>query len=111
MLDRWRSAEMKLLSRVLLALAALALVGGLVLGAIPIRVHPANAPVTAGHEKVSCGTPFSETKWSSDDACEGLLLNQTGVVFMAFALCVVSFVLGAGVLVLSMSRQLRYSGA
>lgn len=111
MLNRLPSAEMKLLSRVFLAVAAFALVGGLVLGAVPIWVLPANAPVTVGGEKVNCGTAFSETEWSGDDACEGPRISQAGVIIMAFALCVVSFILGAGALVLSMSRQLRYGGA
>ena len=101
---------MKLLSRALFAMAAVALVGGLVIGALPIEVYPVDAPPAIGREKVSCGTAFSDTRWSGDDACEGRRIGQAGVAFMAFALCVVSFVLGAGALVLSMHRELRYGG-
>lgn len=99
---------MKATSRLLLAVAAIALVGGLVRGAVPVKVHPAHALPTAGREKASCGTAFSSTEWSSDDACEGPLLGQRGVIVMAFGLCVVCFVLGAGALVVSMNRELRY---
>jgi len=99
---------MKIASRALFAIAAVALVAGLVLGAIPVKVYPADALPTAGREKVSCGTPFSDTKWSSDDACEGPRIGQAGVIVAAFLLCVVSFVLGAGALVLSIHRELRH---
>ena len=40
-----------------------------------------------------------------DDACEGVLLGQFGVVILAFLTCIVSFVLGAGALVLSNRRS------
>ena len=99
---------MKVASRVLLIGAAIALVSGLVLGTIPVRVRPVIAPPPAGQETVSCGTAFSETEWTNDDACEGPLIGQRGVIFAAFGLCVVCFVLGAGALALSMSRELRY---
>lgn len=99
---------MKMLSRALFAIAAVALVGGLILGAMPIEVYPADAPPTVGREKVSCGTAFSDTRWSGDDACEGPRIGQAGVAFMAFGLCVVCFVLGAGALVFTMHRELRY---
>ena len=95
---------MKLLSRVVLALAAVALVAGFVLGAVPVKVYPANGPPT---EKVTCGTGFSDTKWSSDDACEGPLIGQRGAMLFAFLLCVVFFVLGVGALILSFRRELR----
>lgn len=96
---------MKLASRVLLVLAAVALVAGLVLGALPVKVDPASASPTPGAGKVSCGTAFSQTEWSSDDACEGPLLSRLGVSLAAFGLCVVFFLLGAGALVLGMSRH------
>ena len=101
---------MKALSRVLFVIAALALVGGFVLGSIPVRVRPVNAPAPVGHEKVSCGTAFSDTEWSSDDACDGSQIGQRGAMFMAFTLCVVFFVLGVGTLILSMNRELRHGG-
>jgi hypothetical protein len=99
---------MKMLCRALFAIAGVGLVGGLVLGALPIKVYPADAPPAAGREKVNCGTAFSATEWSGDDACEGPRIGQAGVAIMAFALCVVSFVLGVGALVVSMHRELRY---
>lgn len=73
-----------------------------------MKVYAVNGPAAARPEKVSCGTPFSETKWSNDDACEGPLSGQAGVIFMAFGLGVVCFVLGAGVLAFSMNRQLQH---
>lgn len=107
--DFFRSGGMKLLSRVFLGVAALGLVGGLVLGAIPIRVYPADPASTAEREKVNCGTAFSHIK-GSDDACEGPQLSQAGVILLAYLLCIVFFVLGAGTLVLNMRRELRYGG-
>ena len=99
---------MRALSKVLFALAAIALVGGFVVGSIQVRVHPVNALPPVGREKVSCGTAFSDTEWSSDDACDGSQIGQRGAMFMAFALCVVSFALGVGTLVFGMHRELRY---
>jgi hypothetical protein len=99
---------MKFLSRVLFALAVIALIGGFILGSIPVRVQPVNSPPPAGSEKVSCGSAFSETEWSSDDACDGSQIGQRGVMFLGFALSVLCFMLGAGALVLAMRRELRY---
>lgn len=98
---------MKTLSRVLFAIAAIALIGGFALGSIPVKVRPVNAPPPVGREKVSCGTAFSDTEWRSDDACDGSRIGQRGAMFMAFILCVASFVLGGGMLVISMNRELR----
>ncbi len=97
-----------MLCRALFAIAAVGLVGGLVVGALPIEVHPVDAPPGVRREKVSCGTAFSDTGSSGDEACEGRRIGQAGLALMGFALCVVSFVLGAGALVLSMHRELRY---
>ena len=75
-------AGMKMLSRALFAIAAVALVGGLVLGTVPIEVYPADAPPAVGRGKVSCGTAFSDTRWSGDDACEGPRIGQAGAAFI-----------------------------
>ncbi len=66
-----------------------------------------NAPPPAGRDTVNCGTALSKTEWGNDDACEGPLIGQAGVMVMAFGLCVLCFVLGAGALALSMNRELR----
>lgn len=95
---------MKMLFRLLFAFAAVALVGGLVLGAVPVKVYPANGPPT---EKVTCGTGFSDTDWSSDDACEGALIGQRGGMLFAFLLCVFFFALGVGALILTIRRDLK----
>lgn len=90
---------MRVASRWLLALAAVALVGGLLFGAVPVRVRPVVEAAPAGQDTVSCGSAFSTG--SSDDACEGAVLARFGAAMAGFGLCVLCFLLGTGALVLS----------
>lgn len=95
---------MKVLARVCLAIAGIAFVGGLLLGSVPARVRPAVIDPPPGEQEVNCGTVFSDTKWSSDDACEGPRIARGGLMFIAFVVSVLAFVSGVLLIVITMRR-------
>lgn len=97
---------MRKLFWVLVVVAGLAFTGALLLGSLPTRARPVITAAPPGTGKVNCGTVFSDTKWSNDDACEGPLLNRAGLMMLAFMIALTAFIASAGVLVASVRRAM-----
>lgn len=102
-LDR-KAGKVTWVRRGFLILAGLALVASFVLGVLPTHATVVVSSPPPVMEKVNCGTVFSSTKWSNDDNCEPLLLNQSGLMIGAFLLGFVSGAIGFG-LYLSEARR------
>lgn len=95
---------MKVLARVFLAIAGVALVSGLLLGSVPTRVRPAVLDPPPGEQEVNCGSVFSDTEWSGDDACEGPRIARGGLMFIAFVISFLAFMGGVALIVVAMRR-------
>lgn len=92
------------LFRVLLVMAAVSFAGSLIVGSLPTRVRPAVLVAPAGSETVDCGSVFSGTEWTNDDACDGARINRAGLMVLGFLIAIAFFLGSVVVLVVTVRR-------
>jgi hypothetical protein len=84
----------KAVRRVTVTLSAVAVVLGIVVGFVPARAVPLEYSVPPGVVEVNCGSLFSPSKWSLDEACDreivGRIIGMNLLLFLGFILLLIA---------------------
>jgi hypothetical protein len=76
-----------MLCRVTLAITAIALLAGIVLGSTSLRTEALEYKPPPGVNEVNCGSVFSgDPHWALDEGCERVLMHRFGYVVLSFLL-------------------------
>ena len=96
-----------MLRRVTLAITAIGLLTGIVLGSTSLRTEALEYEPPPGVNEVNCGSVFSEDPdWALDEGCERVLMHRFGYVVLSFFLVLIFGVISAVLVFISVRRNL-----